>query len=409
MKQTLEELMEGCVQYFEQHSFSVPRIDRYKYLWRKKLMPFMADQSILNFDASAGEKYIRSMAGGIITPYERDIIRSIHVLSEFQEKGTISKRHCKPFKRELSGPVGLVMEKFLLHLESLRRCKTTINDHRLYLYRLLTYLESKQVQIIEDIKEVYIMTFLSTATNNKIGVISSVRLFFRYLYEEQLLKSDLSESFQHFKWSRKEKLPSVYNKSEVFQIEASIQRSNATGKRDYAMMLLATRLGLRSSDIAHLSFANMDWEHSKITFSQFKTGKEIELPLLSTVGEALIDYLKYGRKHSKSERIFLYTRAPFSPMRNSAVSSAIGRVIEGSGVEITGRKHGAHAMRHSLACRFLENKEPMPVISEALGHQSTDTTMSYLRIDITSLLQCALDVPSISNHFYEQKGGAFYE
>ncbi|HUZ57641.1 MAG TPA: site-specific integrase [Hanamia sp.] len=234
-------------------------------------------------------------------------------------------------------------------------------------------------------------------------------LFEMPLYEEQLLKFDLSESLQHFRWSPKEKLPSVYSKSEVFQIEASIRRSDATGKRDYAMMLLATRLGLRASDIAHLSFANMDWENSKITFSQFKTGKEIELPLLATVGEALIEYLKYGRKHSQSEKIFLYTRAPFSPMTNSAVSSAIGRVIEGSGVEITGRKHGPHAMRHSLACRFLENKEPMPVISEALGHQSTDTTMSYLRIDITSLRQCVLDVPFVSNHFYEQKGGAFYE
>lgn len=369
----------------------------------------MAKQSILDYDASVGEEFIGSMAGGIITPYERDIIRSIHVLSEFQEKGSICKRHCKPLKRELSGPVGLVMERFLLHLESLRRSKITISDHRLYLYRLLTYLESKQVQSIEDAKEVHIITFLSTATNNKIGVISSIRLFFRYLYEEHLLKSDLSVSLHHFKWIRKEKLPSVYSKKEVFQIEASIKRSDATGKRDYAMILLATRLGLRASDIAHLSFSNMDWEHSTITLSQFKTGKEINLPLLRVAGEALIDYLKYGRKHSQSEKIFLYTRAPFSPMRNSAVSSAIGRVIEASGVDTTGRKHGPHAMRHSLACRFLENKEPMPVISEALGHQSTDTTMSYLRIDITSLRQCALDVPPVSNHFYEQKGGAFYE
>ena len=175
------------------------------------------------------------------------------------------------------------------------------------------------------------------------------------------------------------------------------------------MTLLATRLGLRSSDIAQLSFGNMDWEHSTLTFSQFKTGKEIELPLLATVGGALIDYLKYGRKHSESERIFLYTRAPFSPMSNEAVSSAIGRVIDASGVDTTGRKHGAHAMRHSLACRFLENKESIPVISEALGHQSTNTTMSYLRIDITSLRQCVLDVPPVTFHFYEQKGGAFYE
>jgi site-specific recombinase XerD len=409
-KRILEELMERCVQYFEQHSFSAPRIDRYKYLWRNKLMPYMAKRSILIYTDAVGEEYISSeLTGGIITPFERDIIRSIRVLSEFQEKGIITKRHSKPLKRELAGPIGLVMENFLQHLQSLRRNKTTIDDHRLYLYRFLTYLESKQVQNLEEIKEDHLISFLSTSTNNKIFVVSSIRLFFSYLYQERLLKSDLSESLQRFKWSRTEKLPSVYSESEVLQIEASIQRSDATGKRNYALMLLATRLGLRASDIAHLSFSNMDWENNTMVLSQFKTGQEIKLPLLTSVGEALIDYLKYARKRSESDRIFLYTRAPFSPMRGAAVSGALGQVIYASGVDITNRKHGPHAMRHSLACRFLENKEPMPVISEALGHQSTDTTMSYLRIDITSLRQCALDVPPVTNHFYEQKGGIFYE
>ena len=96
-------------------------------------------------------------------------------------------------------------------------------------------------------------------------------------------------------------------------------------------------------------------------------------------------------------------------MTNSSVSLAFGRMIEASRVDVNGRRHGAHAMRHSLACRFLENKESMPVISEALGHRSTETTMSYLRIDINTLSQCILDVPSVSNNFYEQKGGIFYE
>ncbi|MBC8456628.1 MAG: tyrosine-type recombinase/integrase, partial [Deltaproteobacteria bacterium] len=154
---------------------------------------------------------------------------------------------------------------------------------------------------------------------------------------------------------------------------------------------------------------NIDWENSSITFSQFKTGKKIELPLLVDVGGAIIDYLKYGRKKSESPNIFLYTRAPFTAMTNAAVAGTLGRTVDASGVDTTGRKHGAHAMRHSLASRFLENKESIPVISEALGHQSTTTTMSYLRIDVESLRKCALNVPLVDTSFYEQKGGAFYE
>lgn len=408
--ETIEELTQQCIQYFEMQDYSVARVNMYKFLWLKKLMPYMVTQSIPYYDASVGERFLRSiMTGDIISRYEDDIIRSILFLNEFQEKGAISKYHYKPIKRELSGPIGIVMETFLLHLGSLRRTKKTISEYRLSLYRFVTYLESQKIQHIEEIKGIEIMAFLSTSTNNKIFVVSSIRFFLRYLYEEHLLATDLSLSLQHFKYSRGEKLPSVYNENEVLQIEASIKRSDATGKRDYAMMLLATRLGLRASDIAYLCFGNLNWEQSTITLSQFKTGKEIKLPLLAAVGEALIDYLKYGRKKSESDQIFLLTRTPFSPMTNSSVSLAFGRMIEASRVDVNGRRHGAHAMRHSLACRFLENKEPMPVISEALGHRSTETTMSYLRIDINTLSQCILDVPSVSNNFYEQKGGIFYE
>jgi site-specific recombinase XerC len=96
-------------------------------------------------------------------------------------------------------------------------------------------------------------------------------------------------------------------------------------------------------------------------------------------------------------------------MENAAVAGTLGRIIASSGVDTTGKKHGPHAMRHSLASRFLENKETIPVISEALGHQTTETTGSYLRIDLGSLVQCALDVPVVPEDFYGQRGGVFYE
>jgi len=409
-KQTIEELIHSCTLYFEQQSYSQPRIDTYKYKWKSGIVRFMAEKSIRYYDASVGEEYIRThIAGSIVTPYQRDYIRSIYVLSEFQEKGAVNKKRYQPVERKLTGQIGLLMEQFLLHLKSLRRSDITINDHRLYLHRFLTFLGSKHILRIEEIREEHILIFVSTPTNNNICVASSIRIFFKYLFDSHVLSIDMSEVFRHYKWNKREKLPSVYTAEEVSQIESSINRDDATGKRNYAMMLLATRLGLRASDIAHLSFSNIYWESSTITFSQFKTGKEIELPLLVAVGEAIIDYLKYGRKKSESSKVFLYTRAPFTAMTNSAVAGTLNRIIDTSGVDTTGRKHGAHAMRHSLASRFLENEESIPVISEALGHQSTETTASYLRIDIKTLRQCALDTPIVSELFYKQKGGAYYE
>lgn len=409
-RQTILDLMEGCVQYFEQQSFSQPRIDRYKSMWKSGIVRFMDERSIQHYDASVGEEYINThIAGSIITPGQRDFIRSVYVLSEFQEKGTVNKRRYHPVERKLSGKIGLLMEQFLLHLESLRRSRITIKDHRLYLSRFLIFIESQHKSTVDEIREEDLLYYVSTVTNNNVCVVSSIRLFFGHLFDTGALQYNPSEVLRHYKWDKKEKLPSVYTPAEVLKIESSIKRGDATGKRDYAMMLLATRLGLRASDIAHLSFENISWESSTVMLSQFKTGKRIELPLLAHVGEAIIDYLKYGRKKSESTRVFLYTRAPFTSMENAAVAGTLGRIIASSGVDTAGRKHGPHAMRHSLASRFLENRETIPLISEALGHRTTATTGSYLRIDLGSLVQCALDVPVVPEDFYEQRGGVFYE
>lgn len=95
-------------------------------------------------------------------------------------------------------------------------------------------------------------------------------------------------------------------------------------------------------------------------------------------------------------------------MTGCAVSSAVRQIIDTSGILVGQRKQGPHSMRHSLASRLLENRVSLPIISESLGHKTTQTTMAYLRIDIKALRECALDVPIITDEFYNQKKGAFY-
>jgi len=90
------------------------------------------------------------------------------------------------------------------------------------------------------------------------------------------------------------------------------------------------------------------------------------------------------------------------------VCAAIQDIITKSGVDTSGKHHGPHSLRHSLASAMLKEGSMMPVISESLGHRSTQTTLAYLKIDISSLLKCALPVPEIDDSFYMQRGGAFY-
>jgi site-specific recombinase XerD len=407
--QTITELIEACTGYFEQNSYTKQRIERYKSMWRNGICHYMKKSSITNYNSSIGEEFIHANISDIVSPGERDLIRSVTVLNEMQASGKVSKKTVHPITRKLTGEIGEAAERFLHRLKELRRNATTINDHLLYLHRFNQYLNNNDIKLLGDIGGQHVLSFLSTRTNNKINVVSSLRMFFRYAYEERLLKTDLSYVLANYKWVKREKLPSFYTAEEVIKIESTVSLSSEVGKRNYAVLLLATRLGLRASDIANLSFANFDWGKSRITLQQYKTGKEIELPLLTEVGEAIINYLKFGRPRSSSPNVFLSARAPYRPMTRSAVSSAVRQIIDASGVSTGQRRHGPHSMRHSLASRLLEHEVSLPVISESLGHEKTETTMAYLRIDVKALHKCALDVPAVDQLFYSQKGGVFYE
>ncbi|GHV59643.1 hypothetical protein FACS1894182_14040 [Bacteroidia bacterium] len=182
----------------------------------------------------------------------------------------------------------------------------------------------------------------------------------------------------------------------------AIDRGHPQGKRDYAMVLLAARYGLRISDIIGMRHCNLDWEHNRIIVVQQKTGKKVVLPLSEEVGDAIIDYLKYGRPKIDNPFIFITAQAPYKELSSSGIHQAISDYFRIAGVSFTNRKHGPHALRHSLASNLLKSNETLPVISGILGHSSTETTMEYLRVDMDLLKQCALDVPFVPSSFYDK-------
>lgn len=224
-----------------------------------------------------------------------------------------------------------------------------------------------------------------------------------------MLDVDFSYIMPKDNYKAQTKIPSIYTKEEVEKLIATVDISNEVGKRDYAIILLAARLGLRASDIANLKFENILWEQNIIGLTQYKTGNKIELPLLSEVGNAIIDYLEYSRKKSDEPYVFLCARSPFNPIHSSVITQIVLNAFAKTEINTKHRRHGPHALRHSLAGRLLEQQTILPVISEVLGHESTESTRFYLRVDLTSMRQCALEVPEVSTSFYSQKGGIFYE
>jgi len=190
------------------------------------------------------------------------------------------------------------------------------------------------------------------------------------------------------------KVPSTYTPEEIEAVLASVDRSNPAEKRDYAILLLAARLGLRSSDIRALMFDNIDWRASEIRLTQAKTGGGITLPMPEDVGWAIIDYVKNARPKTDNPVIFLRHLAPYEPILAASGFNVItDKYFNRAKIHIPkGKHHGMHSFRHSLASHLVASEVPMPVISAILGHANTKSTSVYIKVDINGLRKCALEV-----------------
>ena len=232
----------------------------------------------------------------------------------------------------------------------------------------------------------------------------TIRVFLRYLCTEKLLQNNREEYWMSIlkpRSVRQPKIPSVYSREEVERLIDAIDRGNPQGKRDYAMILLAARYGLRASDIIGLRYCNLDWTNNRIVLLQQKTGKKVELPLSEEVGKAIIEYLKFGRPNVDEPYVFITAMAPYCKLTSTGMNITITTYMRQADIGFEERKHGPHALRHSLASNLLSLNEPMPVISEILGHSATESTMCYLRVDFNQLKQCALEVSCVPSSFYE--------
>lgn len=407
-EQEIKSLIRECVAYLREEGYSEPRIADYQRLWRHGIEEYMNKNSFANYNTAIGEDFLGSIQG-MSNSYMRTIRRNVHVLSDFLSYGKVRKRIIQYVYHELPGEIGEAASEFLKSQAKLRRSKLTIENHRRILSYFISHLALKSVTHVSGIRDEDVLSFIASTHNSKDNCLYTTRMFCRFLYEQKYIDKNVEYVIGRNNFPKREKLPSVYSADEIKRIEDAVGQSSAVGKRDYAMLLLATRLGLRSSDIAGLTFRNLNWDQNIICLAQSKTKKVIELPLLADVGEAIINYLKYGRPVSSLQQVFLTACAPYRPVNRLVINGAVSRTIISSGVNTTGRKFGPHAMRHTLASQLLRNGTSLPVISETLGHSSTQATMNYLRIDINNLIRCSLDVLLVPASFYEQKGGIFYE
>lgn len=216
----------------------------------------------------------------------------------------------------------------------------------------------------------------------------TLRAFTRYLQYQGYVAIDLASSVPSVKRWRLTSLPTYLLPEQVHQILDRCERDSPMGLRDYAILLLLARLGLRANEIATLTLDDIDWQSGQL-IARGKGRRQDLLPLPSEVGAAIADYLKHGRPRSDSRRVFIRDVAPHVGFASSSAVSMIATMaLTRGGIDGVAHK-GAHLFRHSLATQLLRAGASLNEIGQLLRHQRHDTTRIYAKVDIAALRSIA--------------------
>ena len=369
-----------------------------------RICEFARDRNERYFSEELGKEYLKDKYGCTANYYlepfpqkAKQAIRSIRLLGDYQLHRVVIRRIVKR-KGYVKPPQ---FEEMLTAYE--KECKTneyTLRCMRGRLQRLfffVDYLALRNVMNAGDITpgiiSDYVISVCPKHEKSMASILTTLRVFLKFLYLHGYTERDLSLAEPKPTRYRYPGVPSTWESAEVKRMLDAVDRGSPRGKRNYAILLLVAKLGIRVGDIKALKLSNLNWETKTITIVQEKTKVEVTYPILHDIGWALIDYLQHARPVSESPYVFVRLNAPFQAFgENANLHNMITQYIRLAGITVPrGKRHGLHSLRHSLASTLLEQGASLAVISEILGHVDSKSTGVYLHTDLNGLKSCALD------------------
>lgn len=418
---SLERLVTDALGEIERLGYSRRSRNRYRAIWehliefscRKGLGGQFSGESVARFLEEyrfTGEEIDMSGQG-----WRKHVVWGVSVLADFAEKGRIERAFTDMEAIHLVPSMQNTLSDYVQYCKDRLQLRPgTLHERTIELTIFLDFLHSKKARPLDQIQSMDLSDFLCCRADlpfvGKIRrdrwlqpitvarIVSDIRSFLRFLTMRGILQKDLSVDLPSIRIPRDAKIPSVWEQELVIRLLEAVDRSSAKGKRDYAILLLACRLGMRVGDIRTLKLDQIRWENSTIEIAQSKTGTPLRLPLTDEVGEALIDYLKSGRPQTEHREVFLKVNPPFDPFTGNNLHHIITYWRLLAGIRFRSpQKRGMHSLRHTLATRLLEKETPLTTIAEILGHTSLESTRIYAKADVEALRNVALD-PEEVNH-----------
>jgi site-specific recombinase XerD len=404
----LDRLVAGALSQLEKLRYSRRSLRRYRTIWRH-LVAFsrqmnLEDEYSEDLAARFSDAY-QMRDGECLKPSEgwrRHVAFGLKVLGDFARDGCIERAVTDMQKIQ----VPPLMTKPLRDYEQYCRDRlhlrpTTLRERMREIAIFADFLRSRDITILDQMQPADLSAFVTSlhrlAAKSVSRIVSDVRSFLQFLLLRGILQRDLSHVLPKIRVPRDATIPSVWDPQLVVRLLNVVDRSSPKGKRDYAILLLACRLGLRLGDIRALTLDDLKWEAATIEITQSKSLAPLCLPLTEEVGEALIDYLKSGRPQTDQREVFLTLTPPFLPFsENNNLYYIVTYWRQLAGIRFrTKQRHGLHSLRHTLATKLLREQTPFHVISEILGHATTASTLIYAKADVEALRGAALNIEEV--------------
>jgi len=397
-QQTISQLSEGVIAALEKQNYASISISHFKQAFTR-IERYASSKGETFLTNSLARRYLFDVYGWVVdstaTPsaHITSQLRVIRILKCYEANRSIPGRVFS--KKELPACFSNHFDLYISECVSRNLSKKTIDTRFMDIYDLLTYAQNKGLINISGIDECFLDEYLSIRSSLSPGamsrILSSLRCFLRCMFANGYTPRDLSIFIPAGSRYPTKSVQKLWTDEEVKSLLQGVDRSDSIGKRDFAIMQLILRYGMRSGDILDLKMTDINWDNMSIQYKQDKTSAPNALPILDDIGWALADWIANARpKQASSNHVFIRLTAPYCGL--SGLYSILKRRVMYADVATSGcGKSGPHSLRHALASNMLAKRVPTHVISAVLGHASPASTMVYLHSEIEGLRNCALD------------------
>jgi integrase len=334
----------------------------YRGCWRR-LERFFASRGVQEFSLDLAMMWVDQACGGFFGKEQAGTLKSTDVylfrvaqmLDDFAVHGAVLRRYSRTVDKLTVGEAD-VLARFQAWLHASGCAVSTVRAYGTVAGEFLAFTGRRGglTGLDAGVIGAFVATLAGYQAKTVEHKLCAVRSFLRFAAADGLIDGVVLEAVPAAKSTRQARIPSVWNPADVAEILQAIDRGNPCGKRDYAIILLITRLGLRGIDVKRLRFVDFDWPGNRLSVVQAKTGHRVQLPLLKDVGWAIIDYVRSGRPQSNCPEVFLRHTAPIGPFSDQDhLHQILVKHARAAHVPLgEERRHGMHSLRHTLATRL---------------------------------------------------------